>query len=163
MTGDVARIAAIAGVARSQSRLAAVQALYQMDLSGIDLNEVIQQFLARRFGTDAEVDDVREADPAFFAEIVRGVVDKQREIDPPLDAQLAAGWRLNRIDSTVRAVLRSAMYELLHRLDVPARVIITEYVEVAGAFFSEDEPKVVNAVLDKLARKHRPKEFGLRG
>ena len=160
MTGEVANLAARAGVGRSQARLAAVQALYQMDLAGTDLNDVLHQFLSRRFGADAEVDDVRDADSEFFAGIVRGVVSGQKEIDPPLDAQLAAGWRLNRIDSTVRAVLRSAMFELLNRPDVPARVVITEYVEVAGAFFDGDEPKVVNAVLDKLAKKHRAKEFG---
>ena len=160
MTGEVANLAAKAGVGRSQARLAAVQALYQMDLAGTDLNDVLHQFLSRRFGAGAEVDDVRDADPEFFAGIVRGVVTGQKEIDPPLDAQLAAGWRLNRIDSTVRAVLRSAMFELLNRPDVPARVVITEYVEVAGAFFDGDEPKVVNAVLDKLAKKHRAKEFG---
>ncbi len=105
-------------------------------------------------------EDVREADPSFFDDIVRGVVEGQKEIDPPLDAQLAAGWRLHRIDAIVRAVLRSAMFELMKRPDVPARAIISEYVDVAKAFFDGDEPKVVNAVLDKLARQHRAGEFG---
>ena len=160
MTGDVARVAEMSAVGRSQARLAAVQALYQMDLAQTDLNEVIHEFLALRFGDGAEVADVREANAEFFNDVVRGVVEGQREIDPPLDAQLAAGWRLNRIDAIVRAVLRCAMFELLKRPDVPARAVITEYVDIAKAFFDGDEPKVVNAVLDKLAKKHRAAEFG---
>lgn len=158
-------LAALAGaseVARSQARLAAVQALYQMDLAATDLNEVIAEFAAHRFGDDAEDRTVAEADLALFSEIVRGVVTRQRDIDPPLDAQLATGWRLNRIDAIVRATLRSAMFELVARPAVPARAIINEYVEVAKAFFAGDEPKVVNAVLDKVARKARPAEFGAR-
>ena len=158
--GGLAALASASEVARSQARLAAVQALYQMDLAATDINTLIAEFAAHRFGAGAEDRTVADADLGLFSEIVRGVVERQRDIDPPLDAQLAAGWRLNRIDSTVRAVLRSAMFELLNRPDVPARVVITEYVEVAGAFFDGDEPKVVNAVLDKLAKKHRAKEFG---
>jgi transcription antitermination protein NusB len=160
MTGDVAKVAAMSAIARSQARLAAVQALYQMDLAQTDLNEVINEFIAHRFGENAEVEDVRHANPEIFNDIVRGVVDGQLEIDPPLDGQLAAGWRLNRIDAIVRAILRSAMFEILKKPDVPGRSIITEYVDIAKAFFDGDEPKVVNAVLDKLAKKHRAKEFG---
>ena len=140
---------------RSQARLAAVQALYQMDLASTDLNKLIHEFVTERFGADAEDDTVRFADRALFESIVRGVVAHQPEIDPALDGQLATGWRLNRIDSTVRAALRAAMYELLYRRDVPPKVVITEYVDIAKAFFEGDEPKVVNAVLDKLAKKHR--------
>lgn len=149
-----------AGIARRQARLAAVQALYQMDLAATDLNAVVHEFMAERFGVEAEDQTVAQADPDLFEAIVRGVVTHQREIDPPLDAQLAAGWRLHRIDSIVRAILRSAMYELTQRPDIPARVVIHEYVDVAKAFFELDEPKVVNAVLDKLAKKTRAKEFG---
>lgn len=158
--GAVAAAAEQAGVGRRQARLAAVQALYQMDLAATDINELVHEFKAVRFGPEAEDQTVAEADPDLFDAIVRGVVTHQREIDPPLDAQLAAGWRLNRIDAIVRATLRSAMYELTQRPDIPARVIIHEYVDVAKAFFEHDEPKVVNAVLDKLAKKTRPKEFG---
>lgn len=149
-----------AGIARRQARLAAVQALYQMDLASTDLNGVIHEFKSVRFGDEAEDQTVAQADPDLFEAIVRGVVTHQREIDPPLDAQLAAGWRLHRIDAIVRAVLRCAMYELTQRPDIPARVAIHEYVDVAKAFFELDEPKVVNAVLDKLAKKTRPQEFG---
>jgi N utilization substance protein B len=86
-------------------------------------------------------------------------VRRQREIDPMLDQQLAAGWRLGRVDSILRAILRAGVYELLERPDVPARVVINEYIEIAHAFFDEDEPKVVNGILDKLARRLRPAEF----
>ncbi len=144
---------------RTAARLASVQALYQMDIAGTDANEVVQQFKAHRFAA-AEVDDpLSKSDPVFFAELVRGVVRRQRDIDPPIDQQLATGWRLVRVDSTLRAILRSAAYELLERHDVPARVVINEYINVAHAFFDEDEPRVVNGVLDKIARNFRPSEF----
>ena len=142
--------------ARSVSRLAVVQGLYQMDMAQTDLNEVIQQFTLVRFGEQARF-DFADADLGFFGDLLRGVVQHQREIDPLLDAQLAKGWRLNRIDSILRAVLRAGAFELGHRPDVPTAVVINEYVEVAHAFFSGDEPKVVNGVLDQLARKLRPR------
>lgn len=156
---SVAALAEAGGVARSQARLAAVQALYQMDLAATDLTDVITEFAGHRFGEDAEDPTVREADLELFSEIVKGVVSRQRDIDPPLDSQLAAGWRLDRIDAIVRAVLRSATFELLARPSVPARAVINEYVEIAKAFFETDEPRVVNAVLDKIARQMRPGEF----
>ena len=159
-SGGVAALAAASDIARSQARLAAVQALYQMDLAATDINDLIGEFAAHRFGEDAADRTVADADLGLFCEIVRGVVERQREIDPPLDAQLATGWRLNRIDSIIRATLRSAMFELIARPGVPARAVINEYVEIAKAFFEGDEPKVVNAVLDKVARKQRPAEFG---
>ena len=87
------------------------------------------------------------------------MVRRQREIDPVVDAQLAEGWRLTRVDSTLRAILRAGVFELIEREDVPARVVISEYVEIAKAFFSEDEPRVVNGVLDKIARRTREAEF----
>jgi N utilization substance protein B len=157
--------------ARGAARLAAVQALYQMDLAQTDLNEVIAQFEAHRFAAPAErgeaggergePEDCRLADVdiAFFGALLKGVVRWQREIDPLLDQQLAQGWRLTRIDSILRAILRGGAFELIERTDIPARVIISEYVEVARAFFEVDEPKVVNGVLDKLARKLRPGEL----
>lgn len=144
---------------RSAARLAAVQALYQMDLAETDLNNVIAQFNLLHFGEGAEDRAVANADRDFFAAILRGVVRRQREIDPVVDAQLAEGWRLTRVDSTLRAILRAGVFELIERSDVPARVVISEYVEVAKAFFSEDEPRVVNGVLDKIARRTREAEF----
>jgi len=160
---------------RSAARTGAVQALYQMDMSGSDVAAVIHEFTTLRFARaedgvadpTAETDEttaaadkaLRVADPVFFAELMRGVVRRQRDIDPMIDQQLATGWRLGRVDSILRAILRAATLELLERHDVPARVIINEYVNVAHAFFSEDEPRVVNGVLDRLARRLRVAEF----
>lgn len=144
---------------RSAARLAAVQALYQMDMAQTDLNDVIAEFSSLRFGAGAEDAAVRDADRDFFASVLRGVVRRQREIDPMVDQCLAEGWRLTRIDSILRAVLRAGVYELIERTDVPPRVIINEYVNVAHAFLDEAEPKVVNGVLDKLARRLRPGDF----
>lgn len=144
---------------RSAARLAAVQALYQMDMAQTDLNEVIGQFVALRFGSKAEDPAVADADKDFFGALVRGVVRRQREIDPVVDQSLAEGWRLARIDSILRAILRAGVLELIERSDVPARVVINEYVNVAHAFFGDDEPRVVNGVLDRLARQYRAAEF----
>lgn len=146
-------------LARSRARLAAVQALYQMDLAGTDLAEVIDDFKTHRLPPDAEDEAIAGADADHFTRLLNGVVERQREIDPMLDNQLAAGWRLTRIDAIVRAILRAATFELLALPDVPARVAISEYLGVAGAFFDGDEPRVINGVLDALARKLRPGEL----
>ena len=148
---------------RSAARLAAVQALYQMDMTGIDLNEVVAEFEAHRLGQEVEGCQFREAEASFFRDLVQGVVRQQLEIDPLIDKQLAEGWRLTRVDSILRAILRAGAFELLARNDVPAKVIISEYVDIAHAFFAEDEPKVVNGILDKLAHKSRPQEFARQG
>jgi N utilization substance protein B len=148
---------------RSAARLAAVQALYQMDMTGIDLNEVLAEFEAHRLGRDVEDEQYFQAEPAFFRNLVEGVVREQRRLDPMIDQQLREGWRLTRVDSILRAILRSGAYELSMRDDVPARVVITEYVDIAHAFFGEDEPKVVNGILDRLGHKVRPQEFVARG
>jgi N utilization substance protein B len=145
--------------ARRAARMAAVQGLYQMDLAQTDLNAVIEEFKAHRFGKGEGEDTIAGADATFFAELLRGVVRQQRQIDPMVDQQLAAGWRLARVDAILRAILRAGVFELLERPDVPGRVVINEYIEVAHAFFDEDEPKVVNGVLDKLARRLRAAEF----
>ncbi len=146
--------------ARRAARISAVQALYQMDLAKADANAVIEQF--RHIGEEGGGDEelaIETADITFFSELVRGVVRLQRTIDPEVDQQLAEGWRLARVDSTVRQILRSALYELIDRPDVPAKVVINEYIDLAKSFFGEEEPRVVNGVLDQLARKHRPDEF----
>ncbi|HYD15207.1 MAG TPA: transcription antitermination factor NusB [Hyphomicrobium sp.] len=154
---------------RTISRMAAVQALYQMDLAGTDAGEVIEQFMAPppeplegapEPDPDAETLVTLEGgDATFFADVVKGVVRRQREIDPLVDQQLRTGWRLVRVDSILRAILRGGVFELLERSDVPARVTINEYINIAKAFFEEDEPKVVNGVLDRIAHKVRAKEF----
>ena len=136
---------------RSVSRLAAVQALYQMDMAGTDLSDVIDEFVEQRLVADADAEGADAngldgADATFFADILRGVVRRQRDIDPMIDEQLATGWRLVRVDSILRAILRGGVFELLERQDVPARVVINEYINVAHAFFNDEEPKVVNGI-----------------
>ena len=145
---------------RGAARLAAVQALYQMDLGGATLPDVIAEFEAHRLGKEIDGDQYRDADAAFFRDIITGVVADQRELDPAIDAALMAGWPLARIDATLRAILRSGAFELAHRSDVPGRVVISEYVDVANAFYEGEVPAMVNAVLDALARKLRAPEFG---
>ena len=111
---------------RSAARLAVVQALYQMDMSGIDLNEVVAEFEAHRLGKEIEGDQYNQAEAVFFRDLVQGVVREQRRLDPLIDEQLAEGWRLNRVDSILRAILRAWAYDLALRADVPARVVISE-------------------------------------
>jgi len=144
---------------RSLARLAAVQALYQMDMAQTDLNDVITEFISHRFAGEVGKDNYPNADRRFFSKLVRGVVERQLEIDPMIDQQLAEGWRLQRIDSILRAILRSGAFELLAMADVPGRVVINEYVDVSRAFLDSDDPKVVNGVLDALARRIRVDEF----
>lgn len=144
---------------RTAARLAAVQALYQMDMAGADANQVIQEFLDHRLSETAGSDPAKETDGPFFKDVVLGVVRTQRSIDPVLNEHLAQGWHLSRIDSILRAILRSAAYEITEREDVPAKVIITEYLDIAHDFFDTEEPKVVNGILDRLARAQRASEF----
>ena len=144
---------------RSAARLAALQALYQLEITGIDPDDVIGEFIEHRFGRDMESGTPRH-DEAFFADLVHGVLKHQVEIDTSIARALAAGWTLGRIDSILRALLRSAAYELVARRDVPAKVVIDEYVELARDFFEGEEPGFVNAVLDRLAHRKRAAEFG---
>ena len=146
-------------VPRREARLAAVQALYQMEMSGGDANDVIAEFIAHRFPN--EIMDVQYENPdvEHFGDLLRGVVERQTEIDKVVNEALAKGWTLNRLHSTLRALLRAAAYELIARADIPARVVINEFVEVAHAFFEEVEPAFVNGVLDRIARAERREEF----
>lgn len=141
--------------ARTVARLAAVQALYQLDLGGEGVETVIEEFSRHRFDGDIEGQTLAEADEDYFAAVVRGVVAHQREIDPAIKARLAANWKLERLDSTLRALLRCGAWELVHRRDVPREIVIDEYVELAKAFFDEAEAKFVNAALDGVARDAR--------
>jgi len=138
--------------ARTVARLAAVQALYQMETAGVGTEVVVREFTDHRFDRDIEGSRLAEADEAFFAEMVRGVVLAQADIDRRLVGRLAKGWRLERIDATVRAILRCGAFELLYRPDVPSEVAIDEYVEIAKSFFAGPEPGFVNAALDAIAR-----------
>jgi len=143
--------------ARSVARLAAVQALYQMEVSSAGAEAVIREFADHRFDR-ALPDDTDEgstlasADEGFFADLVRGVVERQQVVDQAIARRLANGWRLERIDATVRAILRAGAYELAHRADVPTEVVIDEYVELAKSFFEGTEPAFVNGALDAVAQ-----------
>ena len=142
--------------ARHASRLAAVQALYQMEMNGSGAEEVAQEFIEHRF---AELPVAPDAE--FFSAILNGVPPHQVEIDRAIAGSLSEKWKLERVDSILRAILRSGVFELVGRRDVPAKVVIDEYVAVAGAFFGADEPGFVNAALDTIARRKRAAEFGL--
>ena len=144
---------------RGAARLAAVQALYQMDLAGTGLNEILAEFESHWLGGDVEGAQYLPAEAAFFRDIVGGVVREQSRLDPQIDAALARGWPLKRVEAVLRAVLRAGAYELACRRDVPARVVMSEYVDVASAFVDKDETGMVNAVLDQLARQLRADEF----
>jgi N utilization substance protein B len=144
---------------RSAARLGAVQALYQMDLAGTDVGETLAQFSVRSAGENFEDGDCGEADYRHLREVVDGTVREQGAIDPAVDALLDKGWPLHRLDATVRAILRAGAYELMFLEKVPARVAISEYVDVASAFFDSEEQNFINGVLDRLARSRRPQEF----
>jgi N utilization substance protein B len=144
---------------RGAARLAAVQALYQMDIAGTDLNEILAEFESHRLGNEVDGDKYLPAEAAFFRDIVRGVVADQRQLDPAIDRALAKGWPLKRVEALLRAVLRAGCYEIMNKPDIPARVIVSEYVDVANAFVDRDETGMVNAVLDMLARSSRAQEF----
>jgi transcription antitermination protein NusB len=145
---------------RGAARLAAVQALYQMDMAGAGLNEILAQFESHWLGREVEGEQYLPAEAAFFRDIVSGVVATQRALDPRIDEALAATWPLKRIEAILRSVLRAGAWELETRTDIPARVIVSEYVDVAHAFVDKNETGMVNAVLDQLARKLRGGEFG---
>ena len=138
--------------ARSVARLAAVQALYQMEAAGAGVDAVVREFSDHRFGGDMEGSPLAEADEVFFGQLVRGVVKDQFAVDQAVAKHLAAGWRLDRLDATLRAILRAGAFELTERPDVPVEVAIDEYVELAKSFFEGPEPGFVNAALYAIAR-----------
>jgi N utilization substance protein B len=145
--------------ARTAARLAAVQALYQMDLAGTDANVVLKQFEERAKGDNLDNGECGTVDRIFLDRLVNGTVKRQRKLDPAINAALDPDWPLTRIDSTLRAILRAGAYEIMFRPDVEARTIIWEYVELARDFFDGAESGLVNGVLDRLARERRPNEF----
>ncbi len=144
----------------SAARLAAVQALYQAEITGAPLDSVILQF--REFRRGGVLDDNEtpiKPDQALFAELVRGAHARSREIDAMLGAALRETWPLERVELLLRCILRAGVYELLVRRAVPARVAISEYVDLADAFFDSAECGMANAILDGLARRLREAEF----
>jgi transcription antitermination protein NusB len=144
---------------RGAARLAAVQALYQMDMTGRGASGVIDEFKRARFDQENDDASLHDVDVSFFEGLVAGVVEDQGDIDQFAAQSLAKTWKLSRIDATLRAILRAANYELLNRKDVPARVVLDEYVTIAAAFFDGPEPKFINAALDGSARKSRSDEI----
>ena len=145
---------------RPAARLAAVQALFQMEASGEDWREIAKEFETHRFGQTVEGDEYREADPELFRALLEGAVDRQAEIDQATHRALVEAWPINRIDPTLRALFRAAGAELRTRKDTPPKVTIVEFVDVARAFFPEGkETGFVNAVLDRMAREARPEAF----
>ncbi len=144
---------------RGAARLGAVQALYQMDVGGTSLEKVVEEYENTRLGREIDGEQYLEADTAYFRGILAGVVKEQKQLDPMIHSALTPDWPLKRIDTLLRAVLRAGAFELFQRKDVPAKVIITEYVDVSKAYFEEDEPRLVNGVLDQIAHKLRAGEF----
>jgi transcription antitermination protein NusB len=147
---------------RSAARLAAVQALYQMEVAGKGIAETLAEFEAFWIGGEIEGETYNAAEIAFFRDILQGVLADQGPIDRQIDKTLVQTWPLARVDSVLRAILRAGTYELKKRKDVPARVVIKEYADIAGAFFEREEVGMINAVLDSLARQLRPSEFEAR-
>ncbi len=174
---------------RKAARLALVQALYQMELSGQGVKAVARHFpeygflpdqntgegiipVLKTTGTETESDGQDSAQEVcdsieqeqsdnfpFFQEMLEGVVASQKNIDSAIGEVLAKGWRLERLNAVLRAVLRGGAYELFYRPDIPVRVVISEYLALTDAFFDDPEPKFVNAALEKIARKARPRDF----
>jgi len=140
---------------RGAARLAAVQALYQMEIGGNGVMETVAEYETFRLGKELDGAQYLEADHQWFRALIAGVVSEQNRIDPLIQAHLAQDWTLSRLDSILRAILRAGVWEMEKRQDVPVAVVVSEYVEIAKAFFDGDEPKTVNALLDKLAKKLR--------
>jgi len=151
------------GTPRSTARLAAVQALYQLEISGGDVEQVITEFAAHRLGE--AVDDVAlvKPDRVLFAELVRGATLNRRDLDDMIAAVLVEDWTVERLETLLACILRAGDHELADRPDTPARVIISEYVDLADAFYADKETGLVNGVLDRLARELRPSELAVPG
>ncbi len=147
---------------RRAGRLNAVQALYQMDVGGMQSNTVIREFLNHRFGQDQDA-DIIDVDTEFFEDVVKGVVAFQTDIDTEISLHLSKKWNLKRLDKTLRAIIRAAVYEIMRRPDVPALVIIDQYVSISSDFFDAKESGFINGILEKIAKKIRAAEFGLIG
>ncbi len=140
---------------RSAARLAAVQALYQRQMEGTALTRLLDEFHQHRLGKEIEEAQYEEAEIDFFDDIVSGFFARGEEIDALIASKLASGWSLSRLDKTMLQILRCGTYELLARPDVPKAAAISEYVDVAHAFFEEREAKFVNGVLDGVAKEVR--------
>ena len=141
--------------ARSAARLAAVQALYQWHMEQTPVARLLDEFHQHRLGREIEDVTYADAEVDFFDDVVRGVIARAEEIDGLVEARLAEGWKVARLDRTMLQILRAGTYELLARQDVPVAAAISEYVDVAHAFFDDREAKFVNGVLDAVAKSAR--------
>ena len=141
---------------RSAARLAAVQALYQQEMEGIPVARLLREFHEHRLGATIEEAQYVEAEQSFFDDVVSGVDSRRAEIDEVITGKLAEGWSLERLDRPMRAILRAGAYELLARKDVPVASVISEYVDVAHAFYDKRESGFVNGLLDAVAKEARP-------
>jgi transcription antitermination protein NusB len=147
------------GKARSTARLAAVQALYQIEIAEGDAEQVIAEFAGHRLGESLEGVKLAKPDATLFAELVQGVVHNRRDLDDMIAAVLTEDWTIERLEVLLRCLLRAGAHELADRADIPARVVISEYVDLADAFYGEKETGLVNGMLDRLARELRPQEL----
>jgi len=141
---------------RSAARLAAVQALYQMEMEGTPLAKLLHEFHQHRLGATIEDETYEEAEIDFFDDLVTGADARREEIDGLIAQRLAEGWSLERLDRPMRAILRAGAYELVARADVPVATVISEYVDVAHAFYDKRETGFVNGLLDAIAKSARP-------
>ena len=140
---------------RSAARLAAVQALYQHDMEGTPVARLLHEFHEHRLGATIEDEKYHDAEQDFFDDIVTGAEARQSDIDALISGRLAEGWTLERLDRPMRAILRAGAYELIARPDVPVATVITEYVDVAHAFYDKRESGFVNGLLDAIAKEAR--------
>lgn len=141
---------------RSAARLAAVQALYQQEMEGSPLPRLLKEFHDHRLGATIEDERYHDAERDFFDDLVTGANARRAEIDGLISSRLTQGWSLERLDRPMRAILRAGAYELIARADVPVGSVISEYVDVAHAFYDKRESGFVNGLLDAIARQARP-------
>ena len=142
-------------LSRSAARLAAVQALYQHEMESTPIPRLLHEFHEHRLGATIEDETYHQAEGDFFDDLVSGVQARRGEIDEKISANLAEGWSLERLDRPMRAILRAGAYELIARADVPVASVITEYVDVAHAFYDKRESAFVNGILDGIAKDAR--------
>ncbi|MBI4969514.1 MAG: transcription antitermination factor NusB [Rhodospirillales bacterium] len=145
--------------ARAAARLAAVQALYQMDIAETPIADALAQYLSGPIPLDDAGKRLGDIDPDFFADLLRGVEGHRAELDAMIQGALSPEWPFERLEALHRALLRAALYELWRRADVPARVAMNEYVDLAHAFYAGPEPAMINALLETLAKRLREAEF----
>lgn len=144
---------------RGAARLAAVQALYQMELTGQGADVVVNEFRHHRLGAKSDDGTIANANPEFFAELVRGVMAERDELDDMVAAVLSADVGVDRLETVLKVVLRAGAFELSSVLTIPVRVIIAEYVDIADAYFGPKQTALANAVLDRIARALRSEEL----